>query len=61
MFLSKHSFSFQHIQNSQLILSILNGNEQNGHNGRKQTRSLDFRIVKGQGNCLSYRLDGKSL
>ena len=33
---SKHSFLFQHIQNDQLILLILNANGQNGHNHYKK-------------------------
>ena len=35
MSLSKYLFSFQHIQNGQLILSIPNKNGQNGHNDYK--------------------------
>ena len=46
MISSKHSFSFQHIQNSKLILSILNENGQNGHNGRKQMESLKMLALK---------------
>ena len=41
---SKHSFSFQYIENGQLILSIPNRNGQNSHNDHKQTgpQSLEF-------------------
>ena len=44
MSLSKHSFSFQHIQNGQLILPIPNKNEQNDHNDRKQTDYLSILV-----------------
>ena len=36
----KHSFSFQYIQNGQLILPTPNENEQNGYNSHKQTALL---------------------
>ena len=47
---SKHSFTFQHIQNDQLILPIWNRNRQNDHNDRKQTKpkiSVDKRALFG--------------